>query len=382
MCKSYYKGKRLDGKCVEVSVQNGVICHVEEIRPDNDLPYILPPLVDLQHNGALGYAYNNINEDAESQLKKISRYLIENGVGRVLATFTTAPYDLLTNNSAKLGNAIASNFVLAKMFSGIFHEGVFISSQYGWRGGHKPEYILKPDWEKFKKLNENSGNLVKMINIAPEEPGALEFITKAVEAGITVSLGHCCPDTGIINEAVARGATMVTHFGNGAAPNIKRFKNPFWGILANDNLSLGLIGDGFHLPPEFIKTALKVKGHNNCFMVSDANLYSGCKPGLYQRLGGCDCVIEENGFIHLPNEDILAGAWFQNNKSVEFLVNEVGISFEEAWRLCSVTPAKLLNIELPQIQKNEEASFVLANFCNEKLHIMQSVFCGQEYIDQ
>ena len=81
----------------------------------------------------------------------------------------------------------------------------------------------------------------------------------------------------------------------------------------------------------------------------------------------------------MPEQDILAGAWFQNNRSVEFLVNCVGLSFEEAWKMCSITPARLMNIHLPILQEGEEATFVLAKFINQKLIIKQSVFCGEEY---
>lgn len=382
MYNQCYKGINLDGQAVAVTVRQNKIYSVEEIALEPGLPRILPSLVDLQHNGALGFAYNNINDNTPNQLNHIANHLISNGVGRVLATFTTAPYDLLNTATKTINNILNSDSELNKLFCGIFHEGVFISPQAGWRGGHDPAYILPPDWDKLHKLNQLSGNRIKLVNIAPEEPGALDFIEKAVACGLKVALGHCCPDTSIINEAVKRGASMVTHFGNGASPMIHRFKNPLWGLLDNENLVLGLVGDGFHLPPEVLRTALRVKGQDRCFMVSDANIYSGCQPGLYHRIGGCDCIIEENGFIHLPEQEILAGAWFQNNRSVEFLVNSVGLDFEDAWKMCSITPARLMNIHLPTLEKGEEATFVLVNFKNNNLVIKQSVFLGKEYLKQ
>jgi N-acetylglucosamine-6-phosphate deacetylase len=381
MCSLSYKGITLDGQAVRVFVERDKIAEVKNIKPEAELPYILPPLVDLQHNGALGFAYNNMHNNAAEQLQTIADYLIRCGVGRVLATFTTAPYEVLNTAAQAVNEVLNIDSKLDKLFCGIFHEGVFISPEPGWRGGHDPAYILSPNWNKFQHLNQLSGNRVKLVNIAPEEPGALEFIEKAVDSGIKVALGHCCPDTSVINEAVKRGAGLVTHFGNGASPTIHRFKNPFWGMLDNEGLALGLVGDGFHLPPEVVRTALRVKGQGRCFMVSDANLYSGCKPGLYHRLGGCDCVIEDDGFIHLPEQDILAGAWFQNDRSVEFLVNRVGLDFTEAWKMCSTTPARLMDIHLPALQEGEEATFVQVNFKDNKLVIKQSVFCGKEYLN-
>ena len=381
MCSLSYKGITLEEQAVQVFVAQDKISGVKNIKPEVGLPYILPSLVDIQHNGALGFAYNNMDRDAPEQLQIIANRLIRCGVGRVLATFTTAPYEVLNTAAQAISEVLNVGSELDKLFCGIFHEGVFISPESGWRGGHDPAYILSPNWNKFQHLNQLSGNRVKLVNIAPEEPGALVFIEKAVDLGMKVAIGHCCPDTSVINEAVKRGASLVTHFGNGASPNIHRFKNPFWGMLDNEELALGLVGDGFHLPPEVIRSALRVKGQERCFMVSDANLYSGCKPGLYHRLGGCDCVIEPNGFIHLPDHDILAGAWFQNNRSVEFLVNCVGLDFAEAWKMCSTTPARLMNIHLPTVKEGEEATFVQVNFKNNKLVIKQSVFCGKEYLN-
>ncbi|OGV55957.1 MAG: hypothetical protein A2017_07780 [Lentisphaerae bacterium GWF2_44_16] len=380
MCNHSYKGITLDGQAIEITVHDDKIRSIKDIRTEPGLSYILPPLVDLQQNGALGTAFNELNHTAPEQLRKIGDHLIRNGVGRVLATITTCPYVRLEQAVKAFDRALSADAELSALFPGIFHEGVFISPEEGWRGGHLPEFIRPPDWDAFQHLDELSGGRIKMLNIAPEGPGALDFIEKAVSAGKKVSLGHCRPDTAIIREAVRRGASMVTHFANGAAVHIHRFKNPFWEFLNNDALTLGLVGDGFHLPPETVQTALKIKGMPRCFMVSDANANSGSPPGRYRRNGGCDCIIEPNGFVHLDNDQLLAGAWFQNNRSVEFLVNKVGLKFRDAWRLCSEIPAQIMGIKLTEFKAGEEASFVVADWNDSHLKIKQSVFCGKKYL--
>ena len=168
---------------------------------------------------------------------------------------------------------------------------------------------------------------------------------------------------------------MITHFGNGAAPEIHRFANPFWGFLDDERLNAGLVGDGFHLPPEVVRTALRCKGMENCFMVSDANIYSGCAPGLYHRIGGQDCVVEENGYFHVAGEEILAGAWFQQDRCVEYLTGRCGVAFEAAWKLCSVTPAALAGIDLPDLSEGAEATFVV--YRDGKIE--QTLFRGERW---
>ena len=383
MSEVFYEGISLDGKPLKVGVSGKNISSVCEILCREDLPRLLPVLVDIQQNGALGYAFNHLDGgNAAAALRKIGDHLLANGVGRVLATLPTAPWEVLETAAKSIAAVLDSDKELDTLYPGIFHEGVFISPDQGWRGGHKPEYILPPDYRRFAGLNELCGNRVKLVNVAPEVPGGLDFIASAVKDGIKAAIGHCHPDTATIANAAKAGASIVTHFANGAAPEIHRFKNPFWGFLAEEGLALGLVGDGFHLPPEVTKVALAVKGFAKCFMVSDANMFSGSAPGIYQRVGGLDCQIEENGFIHVVGQDILAGAWFQNNRSVEYLVNNQLADFETAWQMCSTIPAALCGIGLPQLRCGDEASFVIAKFENRRLEIGKTVFRGREFINK
>ena len=354
-----YRGVDLNGRALEVEVCSGKISAVSPIEKTPGLPWILPPLVDIQQNGALTHAYNNTVDESVPELQRIAEHLKKNCVGRVLATFTTTDYPRLERAAGALSRIFDQDKDLDTLFCGIFHEGCFISPDKGWRGGHAPEFIIRPDYDRFARLNECSGNRVKVVNVAPEVEGGLEFVAKAASAGIKVALGHCHPDAETIHKAVDAGASIVTHFANGSAPEIHRFNNPFWGFLDDDGLSLGLVGDGFHLMPEVVRTAVKCKPRGQCFMVSDANIYSGCKPGLYHRIGGLDCVIEPNGFIHVAGQEILAGAYFQQNRCVEFLVEKCGFEFIESWKMCSVYPAKIAGITLPELKVGEEATFVV-----------------------
>lgn len=370
---TYYRGIDINGNALEVTVDSGVIVSVSPIGYDASLPRILPVLVDVQQNGALTHAYNNTTEANVPELQRIAEHLKKNCVGRVLATFTTTDYPRLERAAGALRKIFDEDKDLGTLFTGIFHEGCFISPDKGWRGGHAPEFIIPPDYDKFSRLNELSGGMVKVVNVAPELPGGLEFVKRAAADGIKVALGHCHPDAATIHKAVENGASIVTHFANGSAPEIHRFNNPFWGFLDDDGLSLGLVGDGFHLMPEVVRTAVKCKPRGQCFMVSDANIYSGCAPGLYHRIGGLDCVIEPDGFIHVAGQEILAGAYFQQNKCVEFLTERCGFDFIESWKMCSVYPAQAAGITLPELKVGEEASFVMCS----SVHDMKMVFRGE-----
>ena len=374
MCAVRYAGTLLQGGAVEFEVENGVITSVAPIKDSPALPWIMPVLVDLQQNGAMGYSFSNLKSPEE--LRAITETLYRHGVGRVQATTVSVPVETLTASMQLLARECDNDPVLNKVIFGLFHEGIFMSFEEGWRGDHDLECIKKPDWDLFRKIDDASGNRFVTINTAPEVPGAMEFISQAVAAGKKISLGHCNPTTDEIREAVERGADRVTHFANGASPLVHRFKNPFWEFLNNYNLKLGLICDGFHLPPETVSVALKIKEPEKCLPVSDASSYSGLQPGIY---GNGKRQLEANGYLHVIGKDILAGSSCQQNTCVNFLMQKLGFSFPKAWRQCSLIPARSVGLTLPEIKVGDEASFVICREENKTAVIDRTVIMGTEY---
>jgi len=374
-----YAAQRADGTAVTIDVAEGRIAALTPRPYDPALPHVLPILVDLQHNGALGFDFSKIDQCGIGALRQIATFMRRHGVGRCLPTLVTHSHETLAGAVTAFDQWLASDPSLAQLFRGLFSEGCYISPRDGWRGVHNPQWIRPPDWEQLTTLDRLSGNRIRMVNLAPEEPGGLDFVAQAVAAGKLVALGHCCPDAATVRAAAARGASLVTHFGNGAAASIPRFDNPFWAMLNEPRLRLGLIGDGFHLPPDLVGTAMRAKGPEGCFMVSDAAHISGCPAGRYDNIYAAPSVIEPNGHLHLADSTMLAGAWFQLDRSVEWLVQTQGLSLREAWRYCSEIPARILGEALPQLDVGTEASFVLAHWENG-LVIDQSLHNGTPYL--
>lgn len=375
-----YKGNIEQGRTVEIGVDEDKIYSVTEVAFEKDLPYVLPVLVDLQHNGALGVDFHSFLTDDTSNLDKIADFVRSHGVGRIMPTFITTSVEDTIKSAENINKRLSSDSNLNALFGSFFHEGIFISPEDGWRGAHPKEFIKEPDYKLFKEIDNASGNRFKMVNVAAEEKGGLDFVEQAVKDGKVVSLGHARPNAEVIAEAVKRGATMVTHFGNGAAQMVKRFDNPFWSLLHHDQLKLGLICDGVHLPPELVSVALKCKGKKGCWIVSDASPNSGCPAGNYDGGALTPFVITEDRRIHLAeSKDTFAGNWFQQDRCVEFLVEKVGIDFLEAWQMCSVIPAEMMGISIPEIKAGQEASFVMAKYDNGVV-IEQSVHFGREYL--
>ena len=370
-----YQGRTLEGRAVEVAVAGRTIAAVRDIPP-GDLPLIGPPLVDLQHNGALGTAFNDLHGGCEG-LGRVAEVVRRHGVGRLMATFTTADYDLQRRSLAQLDRRLAADVDLARLIVGVFYEGNYMSREPGWRGIHPPQFMRDPSWDEWCRLQEAAGGRIRMFNIDPTLDGAIETIRAAVAHGVRVAMGHCGPSAEAIRRAADAGADLVTHFGNGMAPYIHRHRNPLWTWLDDDRLALGLIADGYHVPAEMIRVVFRVKGRDKVYLVSDASAFSGSAPGDYGSF-----VIEPDGLCHAKGEDVLAGNWFQADRCVERMC-ELGWSLADAWRQQSEIPARLLNVPLPALEAGEPAEFVLARWSAlSGLRLEQVVALGSELLSE
>jgi N-acetylglucosamine-6-phosphate deacetylase len=371
---AHYRGVTIAGEPVEVSVDGTKIVSVQPIPAAANLPLIAPPLVDLQQNGALGLSFNGAHEHPEV-LDVVADHALRHGVGRILATVTTQALQDSIESLRVMASRLDSDARLARIYPGFHFEGNYLSREFGWRGAHAAEYMRNPEWREWQALDAAADGRIRIFNIDPSLPHAMETIRQAAAKGFVVSMAHCGPDADTIHAAVNAGARMVTHLGNGAPPTIHRHHNPFWSWLAEPRLNIGLIADGFHLPGDFLLAAIAAKGRDQAFLVSDSAHTAGLPPGRYQ-----DREIEEGGLTHvLDNREILAGAWHQADRCVERMC-ELGWSLADAWRQQSVVPAAIAQLELPRIEAGEDAEFAISRWTEEGLRLEQVVFLGEELL--
>ncbi|MCK5736751.1 MAG: amidohydrolase family protein, partial [Spirochaetaceae bacterium] len=281
--------------------------------------------------------------DAES-FESITRELAASGTTRHLPTLITASRQNLLKRLSVLRNIREDSPWLSRRVPGFHVEGPFISEVDGFRGAHTLKDVRDPTVEEFNAWQEAAGGLIRIVTLAPERPGALKFIEEIASRGIVVSIGHSAADPGRIREAVAAGARMSTHLGNGMAGTIDRHVNPLWEQLASDELTAGLIADSHHLPSAFIKTAFKAKGRNGIVLVSDAATPGGLAPG--RRIwAGIDVDVSEEGRISLAGTPYLAGAGLLQKRGIEFLMESTGCRLDAAVTACTVNPAGLIGID-------------------------------------
>jgi N-acetylglucosamine-6-phosphate deacetylase len=368
-----------DNRPVMVEIMDGKITAIKKLKklPAGSSEMIIAPgLIDNQVNGFAGVSFTGAELTPEG-VRKATEALWKAGVTTYLPTLTTSSNELLTKNFIILGREI-NNPVLLGSIAGFHLEGPYISPVDGYRGAHPLRYVRKPDWNEFSEFIRISGNNILEVTIAPETDGAIEFISRCREAGIAVGIGHHNAPADIINEAVRKGAVIVTHMGNGCANTINRHVNPLWPQLANDGLMISMIGDGFHLLPEELKVFYRVKGPERTIITSDVTSFASMTPGKYLNPEGDTLELTGEGMLRYPAQGVLAGSASPLKNGVVNVMKVTGCSMAEAFRMASTNPAMLYHLDdRGTLEPGKRADIILFQIIDNELFIRKTLVNGK-----
>ena len=366
-----------DGKPVSLELINGNISDIS--RPNelikNSSWYLAPGLIDIQINGYMGVDFSGPDLTVE-EIKKATKALWKVGVTSYFPTIITSDFSRMKKNFAILSKA-KEDPEIGGSLAGFHLEGPYISPVDGFRGAHLEKYTRKPNWQEFLILQKAAKNNIRLITVAPELDGAIQFIKKLVDSGVIVSLGHHNGSVSQIKNAVSAGARMATHLGNGCANMINRHNNPIWPQLSNDLITPTLIADGFHLNREEIRTFYKTKGADNTILVSDALDLAGLPPGEYIR-GERKLLLTPN-VVKFPDINALAGAASAISKCLEVVMDFTNCSLEDAIKMASLNPAKMFSLnDRGLIKKGKRGDIVLFTMKGDKIQIKKTFVAGKE----
>ncbi|MCW5962547.1 MAG: N-acetylglucosamine-6-phosphate deacetylase [Bryobacterales bacterium] len=337
--------------------------------PGAEALYLAPGFIDVQVNGFAGVDYCQ----SITAVEEIGRSI------DVIHTSGTSLFfpTVITNSPEEMVGALR-NLAAAKeslpngaAMDGFHVEGPFISPHDGPRGAHPQRWVTKPDLDLYKRMQEAARGQVKLFTLSPEWDEAPAFIEAVAADGVTVSIGHTSATTEQIEAAVAAGATMSTHIGNGAHKTLPRHPNYLWQQLADDRLYAGIIGDGIHVGRDFLRVALRAKGLDLAVLVTDAAMPAGCEPGPYM-LGEVEVELLPPGDrVVLRGGDRLAGSALFMHKGVEKLMTLGKLSLADAVRVSTVNPARCCNVEGRKagLVAGDRADFVLFRCHPETLDV-------------
>lgn len=340
-----------------------------------------PVFIDLQINGYEGVNFSDSASLSKVGIAKVVNTLHSHGIAYFLPTVTTSSSENLQQCFEILASSCEDE-ELARNMPGFHLEGPYISSTDGPRGAHPIEHARPPSWEEFQRLQDAAQGRIKLVTLAPELPGAIDFIEKLREQAIVPAIGHTNAETKDIEAATLAGAVLSTHLGNGAHASIKRHPNYIWDQLANDNLWASLIVDSFHLPPNVVKVMTRAKGAEKTILVTDAVTVSGLKPGHY-RFMGKDIELKPEGVVRLSGTDYLAGAALKMPNAIFNAARFTGLSQETVIAMASLHPYDLLSTYADlSFDIFSEQTFSLLKWDDNKLEVVATVIEGGTYFSR
>jgi N-acetylglucosamine-6-phosphate deacetylase len=302
---------------------------------------VVPGFVDVHIHGAGGH---DVMEADTAALDKITATVARFGTTSIVATTVTAPIEATCHSLEGIAAYIrahesaADNARFGADVLGIHLEGPFINPER--RGVHPVDSIVAPSVEILEQFRTAAGNLIKIITIAPEMPGALKLIAAAIADGIVVGLGHTDADYAQARAAIQAGARHAVHVYNAMRPFTHRDPGVISAVLTDADVTAEIIADGVHVAGPAIQVLLGTKGFDTVLLVSDGTAATGMRDGTY-RLGNFDVLVKDG--VVRNSEGKLAGSTLTLDRAIRYLV-ELGVPMVDAIRMATILPARRLGL--------------------------------------
>jgi len=325
---------------------------------------VIPGLIEVHSHGNSGYDFSDGDYEG---LRKMAEYYLRCGVTSFAPASMTLPYDVLEKAFATAKRIAEEKPEGCSVLRGIQMEGPYFS--YKKRGAQNPDYLKAPDFEGFKKLYDDCGGLIRIVDVAPELEGAAEFVEKAKEY-CTVSIAHTDSDYDHAKAAIDAGVTHLTHLYN-AMPGINH-RNP--GVIPaaveNENVRAEIICDGLHIHPAAVRLAFSMFGGERMIIVSDSGRCAGQPDGTKFDLGGQTAQLID-GVAKLADGTIACSA--SNMWACLTNVLSWNIPEEDAVRAATYNPACALGVEgeVGSIEQGKIADFIVVGegYANKRVFL-------------
>lgn len=333
---------------------------------DGEGLYLAPGFIDIHVHGGGGADFMDGTAQA---VETAARAHIEHGTTTIVPTTVTGTVEELCAvfDNIKAVRESDAYEDLPELL-GVHMEGPYVAPVMA--GAQDPAYIRKPSDGSYKEIaaaSRRTGIPISVWTVAPELEGATEICEALKGDGTVFSFGHTEAQYKHVKEAVASGYTMATHLFSSMSTIVR--ENGFRKLgaiesgLLMDEVTVEVIADGMHLPPELLKLILKCKGLDKVVTVTDAMRGAGMPDGIY-KLGslknGQDTIVG-GGIARMPDGISFGGSVATTDRLVRVMTEEVGLTLSQAVRLMTYNPARALHIDdrKGQIQTGYDADFVL-----------------------
>ena len=312
----------------------GAAPQLDEEIIDAEGLYALPGLLDLHFHGAVGHDFCDASEEA---IQALADFEASKGVLAICPATMTYSEEILggiMDAAAAHKNGRGADLV------GINMEGPFISPDK--IGAQNPKYLHKADVDMFRRLQERAGGLIKLVDMAPEEDGALDFIARC-RGEVRISIAHTCTSYETAKKAFAAGASHMTHLYNAMPGITHREPGPIIAAL-EDHAEVELITDGVHIHPAMVRFTFNTFGADRVVLIADSMMACGLPDGQYS-LGGQAVTVKGPRATLTEHPGVIAGSATCLYDCMRRAVLDMGVPLESAVRAASENPARSIGVD-------------------------------------
>jgi N-acetylglucosamine-6-phosphate deacetylase len=321
--------------------------------PDVDLPdaVVVPGFVDIHVHGGGGASYTDGNV---SDIVRAASFHRRHGTTTTLASLVTASAADLLAAVRALAESTGEGAI-----AGIHLEGPWLSTAHC--GAHDHTQLRDPSPAEIDALLAAGNGAIRMVTLAPERPGSDDAITRLVDAGVIVALGHTDASYEQTRHAVELGATAGTHLFNAMRPLHHREPGPALALLEDARVTVELIADGVHVHPALVHATIEAAGADRVALVTDATAAAGVGDGEF-RLGAVPVDVVE-GVARVRGTSTIAGSTATMDQLFRFaagLGSDRDAALATAVQLTSTTPVRALGMHgLGSLRAGADANLVV-----------------------
>lgn len=297
--------------------------------------YVVPGGVEMHVHGGGGRDFMEGTEDA---FREAIAAHAKHGMTSIFPTLSSSTVPMIEKAVETCNKLMAEK---NSPVLGLHLEGHYLNLKKA--GGQMPENIKDPDPNEYIPIVEKSPCLARW-DAAPELPGAIQFGKYCAAKGVLPTIAHTCAEYEDVLAAYNAGFTHVTHFYN-AMPGFHnkreyKYEGTVESVYLIDDMTVECVADGIHVPPTILRMVYKIKGVERMALITDA---LACAASDSDKAFDPRVIIED-GVCKLSDRSALAGSIATTDRLIRTMVQQVDVPLEDAIRMASETPAKIMNV--------------------------------------